>query len=246
LKFDFYDKEVLEIGCGHGGISTLMAICGAKKVVGIDINKENLRYAEVFSNYQAKRLGANVICTEFLEMSAYDMKFESDAFDLVLADNVFEHFMDPQTVLKESHRVLKPNGVLVVPIFSSIYSKYALHLKVGLKLPWSNLFFSEKTIVQALYRLAQKDNYLFEAYPGLKNKPDKVRDVRKYGDLNDITYSKFKKMASEVGFEIVLFKTISSQGTKIPAAIIRRLPFIRNSIFADIFSIGARAILIKK
>lgn len=35
IKFEFFDKTVLEIGCGHEGISALLATVGASKVVGI-------------------------------------------------------------------------------------------------------------------------------------------------------------------------------------------------------------------
>lgn len=246
IHFNFYNKNILEIGCGHGGISTLFAINGANKVVGIDINKENLQHAKDFSKKQSEKLGTSSLVTEFLEMSAYDLKFKDNTFDVVLADNVFEHFMQPQKVLSESCKVLKPGGKLIIPVFSSIYSKYALHLKTGLKVPWSNLFFSERTIVQALYKLAEKDSSIFQAYPGLKNKPLKVRDVRAYGDLNDITYKKFKKMALEEGFEIESFNTIAPKGIKLIAAIIRKIPIIRHSLLADIFSTGAKAVLVKK
>jgi ubiquinone/menaquinone biosynthesis C-methylase UbiE len=245
LKVDFYDKDVLEIGCGHGGISTLMAICGAKKVVGIDINTENLQHARNFSKSQEKRLGLKSLKSKFIEMSANDLKFEANTFDVVIADCVFEHFLDPQLVLDQCYNILKPKGILIVPRFSSIYSKHALHLKTGLKIPWTNLFFSEKTIVKALYRMAERNNYLFEAYPGLVDKPEKVRNVRKYGDLNDITYSKFRAMSKISGFKVKSFNTIAQKGIKLPAAIIRKVPFLRTSIFADIFSVGAQATLIK-
>ncbi len=246
INFDFYGKSILEIGCGHGGISTLLSIIGAKEVVGIDINKENLGVARKFAEIQTKRLGADHKVVSFKEMSAYEMSFKENTFDVILADNVFEHFMKPDKVLEQSQKVLKSGGRLIVPIFSSIYSKYALHLKTGLKVPWTNLFFSEKTIVRALYRLAEDDPSLFDAYPGLRGIPTTVRDVRKYKDLNDITYKKFRLMAKENGFRVESFKTHAPKGIKLIAAFVRRVPFLRNSIVADIFSTGASAILVKK
>jgi 2-polyprenyl-3-methyl-5-hydroxy-6-metoxy-1,4-benzoquinol methylase len=244
--YDFYGKKILEIGCGHGGISTFLALNGARKVVGIDLNTNNLMHARNFAKMQSDRLGSGVLLpVEFLEMNAYELNLENSTFDIVLADNVFEHFMKPNEVMAQAHKVLKPGGRLIVPIFSSVYSKYAMHLKVGLKLPWLNIFFSQKTIVNALYKKAQKQPILFDVYPGLKNRPNHARDVRPYGDLNDITYTKFKKMALESGYTINSFETIATKDIKLFAAIIRRIPFVRNSILADIFSTGARAILIK-
>jgi hypothetical protein len=121
-----------------------------------------------------------------------------------------------------------------------------MHLKIGLKMPWLNIFFKEETIVNALYKMAEGNKILFEVYPGLINKPKKVRDVRRYGDLNDITYAKFKNLAIENNFIIQNFETLGTRDLKVIAGIIRRIPGIKNSILADVFSTGASAILIKK
>lgn len=247
IDFDFYNKEILEIGTGHGGISTLLGIIGAKKVVGIDLNDKNLESAKLFLEKQRIRLKlSKKLPVEFLKMNAYEMEFDEASFDIILADNVFEHFMEPQKVMQQSYTILRRGGKLIVPVFSSIYSKNALHLKNGLKVPWANIFFSERTIVGALYRLAKDDPKLFEAYPGLKSKPSRVRDVRAYKDLNDITYRTFREMAEKTGFTVKLFKVLYPNSLRLPAFIIRKTPFLRDGILGDVFSTGAMAILEKQ
>ncbi len=51
------------------------------------------------------------------------MPFEDNTFDVVYSTNVLEHVKDPQAVLKESVRVLKPGGILqfVVPNYGSFW-----------------------------------------------------------------------------------------------------------------------------
>jgi ubiquinone/menaquinone biosynthesis C-methylase UbiE len=249
VKADIQGKEILEVGCGHGGITCFLAMNGAKRVVGIDLNTYNLDIAQKFHKQLVKQVFGNIdaqLNVEFLEKNATALDYPAGSFDLVWAENVFEHFMDPEAVMREAFRVLRPGGKLVVPVFSSIYSKHGAHLKQGLKVPWSNLFFSEKTICNTLYRLAEDNPHVFEMYPGLSEKPSTIRDLRRYKDLNDITYGKFKRMAITCGYQIEAFNSRVPSGLiRLCNMLIRKLPFLRNSMLHDIFSTGAAAVLRK-
>jgi ubiquinone/menaquinone biosynthesis C-methylase UbiE len=237
-----FDRDVLEVGCGHGGISCFLAACGARRVVGIDLNLRSLEWARKLAGRLSAHFGPSAyLPVEFLEMDAYRLTFDDEAFDVVVSENSFEHFVHPEQVMREAFRVLRPGGTLLVPIFSSIYSKYGLHLKHGLKLPWANLFWSEKTIIRAMYRLAAERPELYEFYPGLNGNPMHVRDLRKHGDLNDITHRKFKEMALRIGFEIDKFRPLPTHF----GLLIRMLPVLKNSILSDIYSLGATALLTK-
>jgi ubiquinone/menaquinone biosynthesis C-methylase UbiE len=234
--------DVLEIGCGHGGITCYLAAVGARHVCGIDLNTEHLGYARRFAEEMARQLGrSGSFPVSFLEMSATQLALPGESFDLVMADNVFEHFTEPESVLAESFRVLRPRGRVLVPIFSSILSKYGLHLKHGLKLPWANVVFSERTIVRAMQRAVADQPRLAEIYPGLLDHPQRVRDVRKYKDLNDITFSSFKAMARRAGFEVESFRPVANR----PGRILEKLPGLRHTRLMDICSYGASAILRK-
>jgi ubiquinone/menaquinone biosynthesis C-methylase UbiE len=234
--------DVLEIGAGHGGISCYMAAVGAKSVVGLDLNVKHLEFARRFAKIVAGRYGPNYqLPVKFLEMSADRMTFPDASFDMVLADNVFEHFTEPEAVMKEAFRVLRPGGGMLIPVFSSILSKYGLHLKHGLKMPWANVFFSERTIIRAMRRLADADPNLFELYPGLANSPQRVRDLRRYKDLNDITYREFKAMTARTGFKLETFSVYSTRLGKL----LIRVPLVRNTKLMDILSTGAAAYLRK-
>ncbi len=234
--------DVLEIGTGHGGIACYLAAVGAKSVVGIDLNTKHLEFARRFAEIVSKRYGEGYrLPVSFEEMSANDTSFEDASFDLVLADNVFEHFTEPETVMREAYRVLRPGGQLLVPVFSSILSKYGPHLKHGLKMPWAQVVFSEKTIIRAMYRLAADDPRLYEFYPGLSDSPQRFRDLRRYKDLNDITYRTFQDMARRIGFKVESF---SVYGTNL-GKVMKRVPVIRNTRLMDILSTGAAAVLRK-
>ncbi|REK10852.1 MAG: class I SAM-dependent methyltransferase [Planctomycetota bacterium] len=233
--------DVLEIGTGHGGIACFMAAVGAKSVVGIDLNTRDLRYAREFARQLSEHYAPFKLPVEYAEMTATKLSFRDATFDLVFADNVFEHFTEPEEVMREAYRVLRPGGGLLVPVFSSIYSKYGLHLKHGLKLPWANVFFSERTIIRAMYRMAEIEPRIYDWYPGLSGDPKRVRDLRLYGDLNDITYHEFQRMAARTSFRVESFAPYGTRFGKV----LSRVPLLGKSILMDVFSTGASAYLVK-
>jgi ubiquinone/menaquinone biosynthesis C-methylase UbiE len=247
--FSIYGKNILEIGCGHGGISVFLGLNGAEQVVGIDLNTTNLGHAKAFKKYLEERFGmSRPIPVEFLEMDACQLAFEADTFDVVIADNVFEHFLASQKVMQEAYRVLRPGGQMIVPAFNSIYSKYGLHLKHGLKMPWANVFFSEKTICRVVLRLANDRPELHAAYPGLKNKPLKVKDLRAYSDLNGMTHRRFLTEVAASGFRVGQFQIVPPFENPLANALVRvlyRAPLLNRSLLADILSKKAIAVLKK-
>lgn len=238
-----WGKRVLEIGCGHGGICCYLATLGAKSVVGVDLRQDHIQFGRALAA-RLERDRGGPLPIRFGLMDAHRMGFKEGSFDLVLADNVFEHFRDPAVAMAELHRVLAPGGELVVPIFSSIKSKWGLHLKHGIKLPWANLVFSEETIVEALKAESKRRPELLDYYPGLKGDPHTFADVRRYRDLNAITNEEFHRMADRIGFDVRAFKV---HATVLGRVMRKALPGpLKKNPLTEILSTGAGAVLVKR
>jgi len=197
----FRDRDVLEIGTGLGPVATFLARNGARRVVGIDLNRDDMvAGARILDARGGER-------PQFALANAHTLPFADASFDLVIADNVYEHFDDPAGVSREVHRVLRPGGKLYVPAFSSILSKYGAHMKTYIKVPWCNLLFTERVVVEVLAELAKETPRILDDYPALAERPlpRRIREVRKHKDLNSITFAAFKRMAAETGFRVDSF-----------------------------------------
>jgi len=95
-------RRVLDLGCGTGyGTADLAQVASA--AVGVDLAPDAIDYA--VSHFPAAR---------FLACSASAVPFPSASFDLVTAFEVIEHLRDWRALLAEAHRVLEPNGLLIV------------------------------------------------------------------------------------------------------------------------------------
>lgn len=236
-----WGKTVVEIGCGHGGISCWLASMGAREVIGIDVNEKSLASADRLVDSIAVRSGRPRLPVKFAVMDCTAMTFDDESVDVVVADNLFEHVDDPLAVMRSAHRVLRPGGMLVVPTFSSIWSKYGAHLKHGLRLPWLS-FLPERVVVEALKRRAQAHAELYEVYPGLHGKPRLIRDVRRHRDLNSITHARFLSFATSAGFEV---KNFWVHGTRSGRLILKAFPRLSRAGVMDALSTGAGAVLRK-
>ena len=211
-------------------------------MLGVDLNVEALAVARELAQRIADE-SERPLPVEFAEMDAHALDLPDASFDVVVADNLFEHVDDPGRVLAESARVLRSGGRLLVPQFSSIRSKYGLHLKHGLRLPWINALFSERTIVSALGLQAKRRPELFDVYPGLRDRPERVRDVRRHRDLNDITHREFLRLAREADLEVVSFRV---KATPVGRVLRRLAPRLELSSPLDLLSTGAAAILVRE
>jgi ubiquinone/menaquinone biosynthesis C-methylase UbiE len=74
------------------------------KAIGIDINPKLVAYSRQFN--------WDKICV----MDMHSMAFKAETFDMVFANNVLEHSYNPDKVLREIMRILKPGGYLAAMI----------------------------------------------------------------------------------------------------------------------------------
>jgi ubiquinone/menaquinone biosynthesis C-methylase UbiE len=112
IPFDqLRDKDVLEIGVGQGTHAQLIAK-HCRSFTGIDLTAHA---AEMTS----KRLRLFKLPGNVLEMDAEEMSFANNSFDFIWSWGVIHHSADTRQVLKEMHRVLRPNGKCVVMVYHS-------------------------------------------------------------------------------------------------------------------------------
>jgi ubiquinone/menaquinone biosynthesis C-methylase UbiE len=95
------DSRALEVGCGPGHITAMMAATGAS-VTGVDLVPAMIE--------TARTLHPDIA---FVEANAEQLPFADDAFDVVLANFVIHHFARPDVVFTEIRRVLTPGGRFV-------------------------------------------------------------------------------------------------------------------------------------
>lgn len=108
---------VLDVGCGTGVVARTVARRPAFKghVTGIDLSPSLIHAAQRLA--RSEGLAAKV---DFRAGDSQSLKLPDAAFDAVIAHTLISHVDDPQAVIEELARVVKPGGM--IGIFDGDYA----------------------------------------------------------------------------------------------------------------------------
>jgi len=118
------DKDVLEIGVGHGSVAQILAQ-HAGSYTGIDLTSEA-------TEMTMRRFALFGTPGTIIQMDAESMSLPDASFDFIWSWGVIHHSADTTRILKEMHRVLRLNGTAVVMVYYRSWWSY--HLFAFLKL----------------------------------------------------------------------------------------------------------------
>jgi ubiquinone/menaquinone biosynthesis C-methylase UbiE len=98
-------SRVLDVACGTGYGTALLATAGATQVDGFDCSPEAIQLAQ-----KTCRLPN----TTFTIASADQLPVPNGSYDMYVSFETIEHVQDDDALLQEASRVLKPGGLLLV------------------------------------------------------------------------------------------------------------------------------------
>ncbi len=162
------EMEVLEVATGTGLVAGEIADY-VKSIEATDFSEEMIATAK------SQKYASNI---KFSCADIFDLPFEDNQFDTVIASNVLHIIPEPEKAMQEIKRVLKPNGLLISPTFL-----------------WKELTFFGKI---------QKFFMLLKNFP-LKTEWNK-ETFKRFIDDNGFTITKFKFIKSSFGIGCVIAK----------------------------------------
>lgn len=106
-------ESVLDFGCGHGTLLFCCGFLGTRKNVGIDMCQQAIDMAK------KRAAGIDKMKFDFLLGSIEDLSIiEDESFDSILISNILDNLYpeDAEKLLKESKRILKSNGKILIKL----------------------------------------------------------------------------------------------------------------------------------
>jgi SAM-dependent methyltransferase len=223
------DMQILEIGCGEGGVLVPFLEKGCH-AVGIELDEAKSIYAkELLDDYiqkgQLEIVNRNIYDEEAL--TAYKNKF-----DLILLKDVIEHIPRQEIFIPYLNEFLKPGG-LVFFGFPPWYMPHGGHQqacdnKFLSVLPWFHL------LPTSVYKKVLK------AFGETEGVIKEMLEIKETG----ISIERFEKIAVSSGYSIVnkthyLINPIYEQKFGLKAfkqlPVIRSIPFIRNFVTTCVY-----------
>lgn len=105
LKLVNANDIVLDIACGNGFGSSLLANATSGKVIGGDISEEAIAFSK--QKFQKSNL-------EFAILDGTRLPFADNYFDKIVSFETIEHTVHYQKMINEFNRILKKDGLLIL------------------------------------------------------------------------------------------------------------------------------------
>jgi ubiquinone/menaquinone biosynthesis C-methylase UbiE len=120
-------RQVLEVGCG-AGVDLARFARGGADVTGVDVAASAIALAR--ANFDQQQLRGRLEVAD-----AEHLPFADAMFDLVYAHGVVQYTANPQALVDECYRVLRPGGTAIFQVYNRVSWLNALSkiMKVGLE-----------------------------------------------------------------------------------------------------------------
>ncbi len=176
-------KTVIDFGCGAGLEAVELAQRGARQVIGLDISEKAL------ANARSHAREAGVSNIGFAASTA-------ERADLIISLDAFEHYDDPEAILRYMKTLLKPGGQILACFGPPWLHPFGGHLFSIF--PWSHLIFTEKA------QLRWRSDFKTDG-------ATRFQEVE--GGLNQMTIRRFRDLVARCGFrfehlELVPMRTL--------------------------------------
>jgi 2-polyprenyl-3-methyl-5-hydroxy-6-metoxy-1,4-benzoquinol methylase len=166
--------RILDVGAGNGWTTVMLAGLSAATVLGIDLYDYShlgrcsfkTELLERFDRHRSALLDVPTLASmadrftlekivarcDFATVNAAQMPWRDEYFDFVFSLNVMEHVDEPERVVAEIRRVLRPGGQALIQFSPLYYSDSGSHLPatLGFNRPWAQLLMNREEIKESI------------------------------------------------------------------------------------------------
>lgn len=168
--------RVLDLGAGMGGFAVAAALRGAL----VTVSEYNRAYCEIVR----LRAARHRIELPIVNAAGEGLPLPSAQFDAVVCWDVIEHVRDPQLVLSEIARVLRPGGAALITVIN--------------RRAWVDPHYHMRGINWLPRPLAER----IIARRGRSKASAAFRDMQRLSEMHYYGFAEFRRLAARYGFQM--------------------------------------------
>lgn len=236
-------KDILDLGCGTGGLAFLLIKLGAKSCIGIDLSRKDIKIAQ-------SKLGNQPIVFQCASNTA-TIDLPDGSVDVVACFDVMEHIIEYHSIISEWRRILRPGGRVLIS-WQPWFHPYGHHARGYLPIPWVHVFLNHRQRTELCARIVDLPEFKAPWWDRDENgnRINRFREAlnnkqlsEKSNFLNELTMAEFERIcrASRLDVEERIFQPFSGPSvTRWVSHLLSQLPGIREFFTSKVIYILQR------
>ena len=214
---DFKNKTILDFGCGHGAMCLDIAKYRPKKIIGIDLEKSNINFANenLEKNFPYYK---NLVEFKLIDINSWNTL---NKFDYIVSKETFEHTLNLDSVLKSMDKILESNGKIYSgfgPLYNFFNGDHGLTKAI---FPWFHLIIPSSILIKRINTKQLKQ----------------INSIQELG-LNMYSLKNYTDIFEKSNFQIeMLKKNCSTNPLTVIFKILSRIKFLEEFCTFNIFLI---------
>lgn len=102
-------NTILDAGIGDGELTFMLASKQLYNVIGIDISSGKIKRLK-------RLLHKKCLKRQLFQCDVNNIPFQDRSFDCIFCSEVLEHLPEPEKAISEFHRILKPDGIVIITV----------------------------------------------------------------------------------------------------------------------------------
>ncbi len=207
---------VLDVGCARGTLCIDIALSGAARTIGADIDSEFVQFASAAVRERYPQL-MDRVSFEVGGLSRY----ADNTFDYIVSKDTFEHIMNLGEMVAEMKRCLKPGGRIYTGYGPLYNAPNGPHGFFGV-IPWGHVFLPERLLVALIN----------------KKRCGKISCLRDLDVVNQMSFAEHRAVLYGAGLKVRYFE-VNQSGHALSGvfSVLRKVPFLEEYFTHNIYCI---------
>ena len=211
-SIDLTGLDVLDFGCGHGGLSVFLATRGVRSLTGVDLAEDRIESAIALAKSRALPVQPRFL----LASDDRTIDLPDESIDAILCFDVLEHVMEYEAIIREWRRVLRLDGRVLIH-WVPWWNPYGPHINSLVPIPWSHMLFSERVLIDTCARIYELPEFVPKCWDldeQGNRKPNKWQELKVLPGVNRLTIRRFEKICRQVGLSIERAQIVGFGGSR--------------------------------